>query len=104
MPAGGDKYPHSQQGTNLASDRALTYSVYKYRIFPMILCLLVGTDVSAKSHTHTQIDTHTRRPSLKASISRLNELFKTAGLFPDPWLCKSHCCQPIKKVQGPHNQ
>lgn len=47
--------------------------------------------------------THTLWPSLKDSITRLNELFKTGGLFPDPWLCKSHCCQPIKQVQGPHS-
>lgn len=40
MPAGGGKYSYSQQGTNVASDsRALTYSVYKYRLFSMILCL-----------------------------------------------------------------
>lgn len=57
------------------------------------------TEDLVRTQTHPPTDTHTH----KDSISRLNELFKTGGLFPDPWLCKSHCCQPIKQVQGPHS-
>lgn len=65
--------------------------------------LFIGRNTGFGPPSHTNSHTYCV-PSLKDSISRLNELFKTEGLFPDPWLCKSHCCQPIKQVQGPHSQ
>lgn len=65
--------------------------------------LFIGRNTGFGPPSHTNSHTYCV-PSLKDSISRLNELFKTEGLFPDPRLCKSHCCQPIKQVQGPHSQ